>query len=85
MGLWKTMPGYPTKEDVIYEISSYLLKDGRSNGEFSFQTFNSIYGTKWEETSQGSLIKAMMESGEISESKKSTASKKWFKINKTEY
>lgn len=84
MGLWKTMPGYPTKEDVVYEIASYLLKDGRSNGEFSLQTFNSIYGSKWEETSHGSLIKEMMETGEITETKKSTASKRWFKINKTQ-
>ena len=58
MGLWKTLPNYPTKEDVQYEISVFLLKEGRSGSEFSIQTLNSIYGTKWEILPQGELIKS---------------------------
>jgi len=31
MNLWRTLPDYPTKEDAIYELNVYLLKDGRPN------------------------------------------------------
>jgi hypothetical protein len=78
MGLWKSLPSYPTKEDVKYEISIFLLKEGRSNSEFSSQTLNSVYGSKWDTLPQGQVIKSMIESGEISETKKSTPSKKWY-------
>lgn len=78
MGLWKSLPSYPNKEDLEYEISFFLLKEGRSNSEFSIQTLNSIYGSKWESLPQGRLIKDLMEKGEIKETKKSTPSKKWY-------
>ena len=32
LGIWKDLPEYPTKEDVIYELNSYLIKDGRPDG-----------------------------------------------------
>jgi len=32
LSVWKTMPDYPTQEDVVYELSLYLIKDGRPNG-----------------------------------------------------
>jgi len=78
MGLWKSLSSYPTKEDVKYEISIFLLKEGRSNSEFSSQTLNSVYGSKWETLPQGQIIKSMIENGEILETKKSTPSKKWY-------
>lgn len=75
------MPAYPTKEDVAYEITVYLIKDGRSNGDISMQTFNSIYGSSWEKTKHGLVIKEMMEDKDLVESEKSSSSKKWFKLN----
>ena len=78
MGLWKSLPTYPSKEDLEYEISIYLLKEGRNSSEFSIQTLNSVYGSKWESLPQGELIKSLIEKGEIRETKKSTPSKKWY-------
>jgi hypothetical protein len=85
LGLWKTMPEYPTGEDIIYELSLFLFKDKRPNGEFSHQTFNSVFGSSWETTKHGDLVKQMVESGEFTETKKSTASKKWYKIKNNPY
>ena len=56
LGIWRDLPEYPTKEDIIYELNSYLIKDGRPDGEFSEQTFNSFLNAGWEKTSQGDLI-----------------------------
>ena len=85
MGVWKTLPDYPTKEDIVYEISLYLLKDKRPNGEVSPQTFNSIFGSRWESESHGDIIKKMIEDGDFIETKKSTASKIWYRINNNPY
>ena len=78
MGLWKSLPTYPTKEDLEHEISIYLLKEGKPNLEFSTQNLNSIYGSKWESSPHGELIKNLIEKGEIKETKKSTPSRKWY-------
>jgi hypothetical protein len=85
LGLWKTMPQYPTTEDIVYEVSLYLLKDGRPDGEFSTQTFNSIFGSSWQKNKHGEIIKKMIISGDLEETKKSTAAKKWYRINKNPY
>ena len=82
LGIWKTLPGYPTTEDISYEISSYLIKDGRNGGEFSNQTLNSIFGSGWEKTRVKEIIDEMFLSGEIYESKKGTNGKVWYKIIK---
>jgi len=29
MGIWKELPAYPTEEDVVFELNSYLVRDGR--------------------------------------------------------
>jgi hypothetical protein len=81
LNVWKSLPNYPTKEDVAYEISVFLIKDGRSNGDISMQTFNSIYGSSWEKTKHGEVIKEMMTNGDLKESEKSSPSKKWYKLN----
>lgn len=67
MNLWKTLPQYPSKEDIIYELSVYLLKDGRPNGEFTFQTFNSAFGSGWQETKHGSQIETIIKDGDFVE------------------
>jgi hypothetical protein len=81
LNVWKSLPEYPTKEDVAYEISVYLIKDGRSNGDISMQTFNSIFGSTWEKTNHGDVIRAMISEKDLVESERSTPSKKWFKLN----
>jgi len=85
LGVWKTLPEYPTPEDVIYELSLYLLKDGRPNGEFSPQTLKSVFGGGWESNKHGEIIKKMITDGDFEETKKSTAAKKWYKISKNPY
>jgi hypothetical protein len=82
LGIWKTLPDYPNNEDVFYEISSYLIRDGRNGGEFSDQTFKSIFGSGWENTKIKKVVDEMILSGEIYESKKGTNGKIWYKILK---
>ena len=41
MNIWKSLPVYPTKMDVLFEIYSYLFKNSKT--EFSEQTLNSIW------------------------------------------
>jgi hypothetical protein len=84
LNLWKHLPQYPTKEDIIYELSVFLIKDGRPNGEFSPQTFKSVFGTNWEK-SHGDVIDEMISSKDFDESQKSTETKKWYKIRNNIY
>lgn len=85
MNLWKILPGYPTKSDIVYELSVYLLKDGRPNGEFSFQTFNSAFGPDWEKTEHKELLEKMINEGDFEETQKSSAAKRWYKIKNNPY
>ncbi len=85
MGLWKTLPEYPNPDDVIYEISLYLMKDGRPNGEFSEQTFNSIFGKNWDQEKIGEVISRMIETGSINEIDKKSGNKKWYTIKDNPY
>lgn len=85
MGIWKSLPDYPTKSDVIYELSLYLLKDGRPNGEFSYQTFNSAFGGEWEKTKHKTVIEDMITEGIFEETLKSSAGKRWYKIKNNPY
>jgi hypothetical protein len=81
LNVWKSLPEYPTKEDVAYEIAVYMIKDGRNKGDISLQTFNSIYGSTWEKTKHGEVIRMMIADNDLIESEKSTPSKKWFKLD----
>jgi hypothetical protein len=81
LNLWKSLPGYPTKEDVLYEIESFLIRDSRP-GEFSSQTLNAVFGARWEKTDYGRVVKELIEDGSIEETKKASASKKWYKLKK---
>jgi hypothetical protein len=85
MGLWKTLPEYPNQDDIIYEISLYLTKDRRPNGEFSEQTFNSIFGKNWSNEKVGEIINQMISSGSIQELEKKTGNKKWYSIKENPY
>ena len=80
LGIWKDLPGYPTEEDVLYELNSYLVKDGRPDGEFSEQTFNSFLPEGWKEEAYGELIDQMFEKGTIEKTEKTSAGKVWYKI-----
>ena len=85
MNLWKSLSDYPTKMDVIYELSVYLMKDGRPNGEFSHQTFNSAFGSEWESSKHSEIICELIKTGEFEETSKSVAGKKWYKIKNNPY
>lgn len=80
LGVWKELPGYPTKEDVIYELNLYLVKDGRPDGEFSDQTFNSFLPSNWEEEKFGEIVKELMETGVFEKSEKTLGNKNWYRI-----
>ena len=80
LGIWKDLPEYPTKEDVIYELNSYLIKDGRPDGEFSDQTFNSFLPQGWEEMKQGGIIENLIETGIFEKTERTVGNKKWYKI-----
>jgi hypothetical protein len=79
------MPDYPTKEDVVYELSVYLMKDGRPNGSFSIQTLKAPFGPNWEETKFKTLVDEMIESGEFELDDKKSSSKVWYKIKNNPY
>jgi hypothetical protein len=85
LNIWKSLPQYPTKEDVVYEITAYLIKDGRPNGEFSPQTFKSIFGSGWDKGAHGLVINSMIKEGEIEETPKSSETKKWYRIKNNIY
>jgi len=82
MNLWKSLPSYPTKEDVIYELSVYLVKDGRSSGEFTLQTFNSVFGANWSKTKHGEVIETMINEGDFIEAGVYAGNKK-YKLKET--
>ncbi len=80
LGIWKDLPEYPTKEDVIYELNSYLIKDGRPDGEFSDQTFNSFLSQGWEKMKQGEIIEDLIETGIFEKTERTVGNKNWYKI-----
>lgn len=80
LGIWKDLPEYPTKEDVIYELNSYLIKDGRPDGEFSDQTFNSFLPDNWETEKFGDHVKELTETGIFEKTEKTLGNKNWYKI-----
>ena len=80
MGVWKELPDYPSSEDVIFELNSYLIKDGRPDGEFTEQTFNSFLPSNWKESKHGEIVKLLFESDIFLKQKGKTASKISYKI-----
>jgi hypothetical protein len=80
LGIWRDLPEYPTKEDVIYELNSYLIKDGRPDGEFSDQTFNSFLPENWESEKFGDAVKELIETEIFEKTEKTLGNKNWYKI-----
>lgn len=80
LGIWKDLPEYPTKEDVIYELNSYLIKDGRPDGEFSDQTFNSFLPEGWVDDKFGEAVNSLIETEIFEKSEKTLGNKNWYKI-----
>lgn len=80
LGIWKDLPDYPTKEDVIYELNSYLTKDGRPDGEFSDQTFNSFLPEEWEKTKLNEIVKELIDTEIFEKTERSIGNKNWYKI-----
>lgn len=81
LGIWKDLADYPTSEDLIYELNTYLIRDGRPNGEFSEQIFNSFLPKDWENGKYNELIKELIANGTFQEqSKEGKGSRKWYKI-----
>lgn len=80
LGIWKDLPQYPTKEDIIYELNSYLIKDGRPDGEFSDQTFNSFLPEGWDKEKHGEVIRELIETGAFEKTERSIGNKNWYKI-----
>jgi hypothetical protein len=85
LGVWKSLPDYPTKEDVVHELSVFLVKDGRPNGDFSSQTFKSVFGSGWEKSRHGEIISSMISSEEFEQTNKSTETKRWYRIKNNPY
>ena len=79
MGIWKELPAYPTEEDVIFELNSYLVRDGRPNGDFSMQTFNSFLPGGWESSKHGEIINDLIKK-ETFITQKAKGGKTLFKI-----
>ena len=80
MGVWKELPEYPTYEDIIYELNLYLVKDGRPDGDFTEQTFNSFLPSGWASTQHGLAIRKMMEEGVFEKTERTSGGKIWYKI-----
>lgn len=83
LGMWKTLPQYPTKLDVLYEIYNYSFRQEKA--EFSEQTFNSIWydekgSGNWKGTKIEILVKDLIKDGTIKEAKK-TGDKVWYTLN----
>lgn len=80
MGIWKDLPGYPSREDLIFELNSYLIKDSRPNGDFSMQTFNSFLPSGWNELKFGKIVQELIEDGTFEKQKKSQNGKEFYNI-----
>jgi hypothetical protein len=63
LGMWKSLPSYPTETDFLFEVISYLEKNSKT-GEFTELTLNSIVNPKWKETHEKVFLK-LIESGKI--------------------
>lgn len=85
MGLWKHLPGYPSQDDLVYEISIFLAKDGRPNGEFTRQTLKSAFGKTWESDGHLEVLNEMLQLGSIQKSPGKDELKSKFRILSNPY
>ena len=80
LGIWKTLPGYPTDEDLIFELNSYLVREGKPDGEFTIQTFNSFLPANWENTKHGEIVNKLIESEIFEKQHQKSKSKITYKV-----
>ena len=76
-------PSYPSREDILFEVYSYILKDGKV--EFSDVTMNYIWQDlegkpNWKGTDIEERFKELVRDGYIIEVKR-TGDKTWYKLN----
>ncbi len=82
LNLWKALPSYPTQEDILYEISFYLEKDGRENAEFSQSTLDFIFrnATVEEQKNIDIRLETLKGNDDIIKTKETGEGKEWWKI-----
>lgn len=87
LNLWRTLPSYPTQEDILYEIYSFLLKDGKK--EFSDIAMNYIWkdeegNPNWKGTAIEDQFNKLIERRTIKKVNKEGAKteRSWYKIHK---
>lgn len=82
LNFWKTMEEYPTQEDILYEITSYMEKDGRGDSDFSQSTLDFIFrnNTEKEMVEINKRLKEMKKSGAIIKTKETGKGKEWWRI-----
>lgn len=83
MNLWRALPSYPTNEDLLYEIQTFLIRDGKK--EFSDVAMNYIWqdvdGTpNWKDTIIEEKFNALVETGYIVKIDKNS-DRQWFKLD----
>jgi len=70
LGLWKTLPSYPTRQDVIYEIHVWMTKNERI--DFTEQNMNWVFDVNGQPTWVGTKIeehfRGMINDGTIKKS-----------------
>lgn len=88
ISIWKTLPDYPTRTDILFEIYTYISK--KTSDEFSEQTLNGIWYDQggvanWRDTIFETRINEMMADGTFEKTRTEDKSgKEWFKIAKLE-
>jgi hypothetical protein len=85
LNFWKTLPEYPTQEDILYEIAYYLERDERDNGTFSQTTLDFIFrnATPEESVKISSILEKLKKEEVIVKTKETGEGKEWFKIDST--
>lgn len=86
LGMWKSLPAYPTKLDVLYEIYNYNFKNGKA--EFSELTLNAFWFDdkgvgNWRGTRKETWFNDLVKDGTIKESRKDKSDKVWYIIDET--
>lgn len=64
LGVWKDLEGYPSKEDVLYEIASYVEKRQQKN--FTKQTLDALWKDDARRPSKEQLLQDLITEGRVS-------------------
>jgi hypothetical protein len=85
MNIWKSLPTYPTKMDVLFEIYSFIFKMDKT--EFSEQTLNSLWmdekgSGNWRGTKYEFQFNELRKDSTIKESK-NVGGKSWLIIDES--